>query len=191
MLPRLRGALGSSRRGVLAGGYGRPTGQVVWARGGARVAASGRALGWWPWWLCCQGYEGPSVAPGEGSSLAVVGGPLARLCGPGRARRGFRQGLGAEAQVAVLSATEGASAVLGEGSLACGSGGSTGRGEVRVGRVSWGGVGGPHPSAADVAGAARGLRAVSKKKEWEHMYTSTRGDACLPVRGKTCFGVQT
>ena len=98
VLPGLRGALGSSGRGVLAGGCGRPTGQVVWARGGPRVAASGGP------WLCCQGYEGPSVAPGEGSSLAVVGGPLARLCGPGGAPgRGLRQGLGAEAQVAVLS----------------------------------------------------------------------------------------
>ena len=32
--------------------------------------------------------------------------------------------------------------------------------EVRVGRVSWGGVGGPHPSAADLAGASRGMPAV-------------------------------
>ena len=46
-------------------------------------------------------------------------------------------------------------------------------------------MGGPHPSAADLAGAARGMRAVSKERA--HMYTGTRGDSCLPTRGKTCL----
>ena len=117
------------------------------------------------------------------------GGPRARvvlLCGPGAAQKGF----GAVAKVAVFGrAAEGASAVSGEGASRAAVGDPTGQGEMRDGRVSWRGVGGPHPSTADVAGAARGMRAVSKERAL--MYTGTRGDACLPTRGKTCLGVQT
>ena len=108
----------------------------------------------------------------QGGHLVWPGGP-----GPGwsccvgalgpRPQKGFDGGQGGR----VGRAAEGAS-------------GPTGRGVMRDGRVSWGGVGGPHPSAADVAGAARGMRAVSKERA--HMYTGTRGDACLPTRGKTC-----
>ena len=75
------------------------------------------------------------------------------------------------------------------GVLACASGRPTGRGEVRVGRVSWGGVGVPTLPPRTLAGVARGMRAVSEEKG--HMYTSTRGDACLPTWGKTWIGVQT
>ena len=62
------------------------------------------------------------------------------------------------------------------GGLACGSGR-----EVRVGRVRWEGRG--FPSAADVAGTARGLRAVSKKKTTTKTGTLVHRHAwrCVPT----------
>ena len=66
------------------------------------------------------------------------------------------------------------------GVLACGSGGATGRvgcvAEVRDGRVSWAGVGGPHPSAADVGGCSpRNARSL----QTAHLDTGTRVGACV------------
>ena len=77
----------------------------------------------------------------QGGHLVWPGGPRARvvlLCRPGRSPWGAAsEGLWDGGQGGrVGRAAEGASAAL-----ACGSGGPTGRGEMRDGRVSWGGVG--------------------------------------------------
>ena len=174
--PRLR-RLGGS----LACGSGGPTGRGLLSRRGASVAlgevsspAVGRLL------------EGRLWSFRRGVLACGSGGPTGRGL---LSRRGASVALGEVSSPAVGRLLEGRFCSFRRGVLACGSGGPTGRGEVRVGRVSWGGVGGPHPSAADVAGTARGLRAVSEEKG--HMYTSTRGAACLPTRGNTCLGVQT
>ena len=120
-----------------------------------------------------------------GLSLGMAGGPPGQggLVVSEPLSHGLRRAL-TVAKVAVLAGLLRVPLQFWRGALACCSGGPTGRGVMRDGRVSWGGVEGPHPSAADVAGA--GMRAVSKERA--HMYSGTRGDACLPTRGKTCLG---
>ena len=152
---------GHTSKSVAKGGHvvWGPGGPRAWAQGGFGVVAWVAVAGcrvvrlWWPigLWLQCERKTKQVCGPGWSHGTAGRS-PAARvvmLCGLG--------GLGG-----------GCFCGSRRGGLACGSGGPTCRGEVRVGRVSWG-VGGPHP-AADVAGAARGLRAVSKEREHAHQH---------------------